>query len=303
MTALALSDPLRPQPPGGTASGAALSVLAHAVLVLALAYGVAWRVPAPQAMSAELWAAVPQTAAPPEPAPVPPPPATPEPQPAPAPEPPRAVKAEPPPVTPPREADIAVERERLRKEQAEKAAAQAQKLERARLEQEKAEKAKAAAREKAEKAEKAAKAQKEQKAEKERLAREEREAKAEAERIARQREENLKRLMGQVASGPAGSRGTAAADAAPTANYRGLLVRAIKPNIVFADALPGNPAAEVEVRAAPGGAIIGRRLVTSSGHKEWDEAVLRAIDRTGTLPRDTDGRVPATLVISFRPRD
>jgi colicin import membrane protein len=31
--------------------------------------------------------------------------------------------------------------------------------------------------------------------------------------------------------------------------------------------------------------------------------VLRAIDRTDTLPRDTDGRVPPTLVISFRPRD
>ena len=35
----------------------------------------------------------------------------------------------------------------------------------------------------------------------------------------------------------------------------------------------------------------------------WDEAVLRAITKTEMLPRDTDGRVPSPLVISFRPKD
>ncbi|MCZ8074759.1 MAG: protein TolA, partial [Paucibacter sp.] len=33
------------------------------------------------------------------------------------------------------------------------------------------------------------------------------------------------------------------------------------------------------------------------------KAVLRAIDKTETLPRDTDGRVPPVLVISFQPRE
>jgi colicin import membrane protein len=42
-------------------------------------------------------------------------------------------------------------------------------------------------------------------------------------------------------------------------------------------------------------------LVKRSGHPDWDEAVLRAIDRTSSLPRDTDGRVPPVLLISFRP--
>jgi colicin import membrane protein len=79
-------------------------------------------------------------------------------------------------------------------------------------------------------------------------------------------------------------------------------VQAIFPNIVFTDTLPGNPAAVVEVRAGPNGTVIGRRLVSSSGHREWDEAVLRAIDRTGTLPRDADGRVPPVIEITFRPR-
>jgi colicin import membrane protein len=130
----------------------------------------------------------------------------------------------------------------------------------------------------------------------------EREAKAAEERLARQREENLRRMMGQI--GAAGSAPAAtAAEAAPSRSYAGKLVAHIKPNIVFTDTISGNPAAEVEVRAAPSGTILSRRLAKSSGHKEWDEAVLRAIDRTGVLPRDVDGRVPPTILVAFRPQE
>jgi colicin import membrane protein len=222
-------------------------------------------------VSAELWAAVPQMAAPraaePEPAAPPPPvakaapPAVPTPTPAPTP---KVALPDP---------QIAIEK--AKKEQAAK-------LEKAEREKELQA---TAAREKAER----------DKAERQKEA-------ADAARLAQQREDNLKRMLGQIASSPGGT-GTAAVDAGPSASYAGRLVRAIKPNIVLTDTLTGNPAAEVEVRAAPNGSIIGRRLLKSSGSKEWDEAVLRAIDRTDTLPRDTDGRVPPTLVISFRPRD
>ena len=58
-----------------------------------------------------------------------------------------------------------------------------------------------------------------------------------------------------------------------------------------------------EVRCDGEGNIIARRLVRSSGNKEWDEAVLRALDRTGVLPRDVDGRVPSPMLLDFRPRD
>ncbi|MFY9511666.1 MAG: protein TolA, partial [Rubrivivax sp.] len=73
-------DALLPRPPGGMAPGAALALLVHGALVGALALGVNWRMNAPEAISAELWAAVPQIAAPraeeplPAPAPAPPPP-------------------------------------------------------------------------------------------------------------------------------------------------------------------------------------------------------------------------------------
>ena len=70
---------------------------------------------------------------------------------------------------------------------------------------------------------------------------------------------------------------------------------------LFAEA--GYPRAEVEVRAAPDGTITGTRLIQSSGNKAWDDAVLRALQKTETLPRDVDGRVPSSLVIGFRPKD
>jgi colicin import membrane protein len=51
------------------------------------------------------------------------------------------------------------------------------------------------------------------------------------------------------------------------------------------------------------GTIISRRLVTSSGNKAWDEAVLKAIDRTGTMPRDIDGVVPTPMLLGFKPKE
>ena len=128
--------------------------------------------------------------------------------------------------------------------------------------------------------------------------------KAEEARLARQREENLKRIMGQAgASGGPQATGTAQQSSGPSAAYGGRVAARIKPNVVFTDVAPGNPRAEVEVRTQPDGTITSRRLVKSSGNPDWDEAVLRAIDRTSTLPKDTDGRVPSSLVIGLRPLD
>jgi colicin import membrane protein len=42
--------------------------------------------------------------------------------------------------------------------------------------------------------------------------------------------------------------------------------------------------------------------VRSSGVQSWDEAVLRALDKTDALPRDVDGRVPSPVIIGFRPK-
>jgi len=96
-TTLAHGD-LLPRPGERLGLGAALALLAHAGLIGALALGLNWRLPTPDAVvSAELWSAVPQVAAPapaPSPAPTPAPAATPAPAPAPSPPPQR--QAEPP---------------------------------------------------------------------------------------------------------------------------------------------------------------------------------------------------------------
>jgi colicin import membrane protein len=105
------------------------------------------------------------------------------------------------------------------------------------------------------------------------------------------------------ATGDDNAKGTALKASGPSASYAGRIRARIKPNITFNDDVDGNPKAEVEVRVAPDGTILSRKLIQASGNKAWDEAVLKAIDKTETLPRDTDGRVQPTMVISFRPKD
>jgi colicin import membrane protein len=290
----------RPPSPGGEWQGALLSVLVHAGLVAVLLWGFRWQAPPPSAASAELWAAPPQVQAPvvqPQPVTVPRPP---------------PVPAGPTPTPDRPDADIALEKARKAKAEEEQRRKEQQAKEQRELRErrERAEKAERAEREKAEKArqaeaaERAAKAERDAKA---KLEAQRREQAAAEKALARQREENLARMMGQLGGAGSGSdaRGTAAVGGGggPSASYAGKLIQAIKPNIVFGDTVSGNPAAEVEVRTGPGGTIIGSSLVRSSGNPEWDTAVLRAIERTGTLPRDTDGRVPPRITIIFRPRD
>ncbi|WP_119288330.1 cell envelope integrity protein TolA [Azohydromonas sediminis] len=294
-------DPLKPPPADRLGPGAAVALGAHAALLAALALGLQWRSQSPTPVSAELWAAVPQIAAPP--APPPPPPAPPAPEP-PRPAPPPAPAPEPPAR---READIALERERQLREQREveaKRQAERQRLERERVERERAERERIE-RERAEKARAEAEAKRQREAEQRRQAEAQRQRElAEQKRIEAQRQAQLERMLSQAqGSGSPSSSGTAARDAAPSASYAGRIVARVKPNIIFTDDVPGNPAAEVELRTLPDGTIVSRRIVKSSGVPAWDDAVLRAIDRTAVLPRDVDGRVPPSIVIVFRPRD
>jgi colicin import membrane protein len=278
-------DLLMPRRPDRMGRGAALAVLAHTLLIVALAFGVSWRSQEPAGVSAELWAATPQVAAPAAVEPTPKPAPKPEPPPPP---PPKA--AEPPPKPAPNEAQIAIE-----KEKAERARQEAERKELERKEQERKERERLERLER-EKAEKLA-AQKEREKELKRQ-------KEEEQQLAKLREENLKRVLGEAGgTGAPSSTGTAAREAGPSASYAGRIKARIKPNIIVTDDIPGNPTATVDVRVGPDGTIISHRLLKSSGVGAWDEAVLRAIDKTGQLPRDVDGRVPPAMVIEFRPRE
>ena len=309
-----------PPPTPGFLRALGLAILAHGLLVAMLTVGVQWKREAtPITAEAELWSAIPEQAAPPAPEPA----TQPEPIPVP-PEPAAPVVAQPPvtPVTPPPpvptpDADIALAKEKARlekekllleeKREGEKQLKQRQdKLQKEKLEREKEKLDKAARDKKLQaqreldaKADKAADAAKLKAAAK---------TKEEAKKLEELRQQNMKRMAGLAGgsvsgNGDARSTGTAVQSSGPSAGYGGRIRARIKPNITYTEQIAGNPTAEVEVRTSPDGTIISRKLTQSSGVKSWDDAVLAAIDKTEVLPRDTDGRVPSSLVISFRPKD
>jgi colicin import membrane protein len=321
-------DPFMPGPARGRGPALVLALLAHALLIAALAFGVHWKNSEPTTMAAELWSAVPQAAAPraaePTPTPATPPPEMKKPAPVAR----SAVPVAPPAreAPPPPDPQIAIEQARrvkaerelaeredaARQEAAREKAAREKQRAKTELSQQKAAADKANVDKlKAEKAKAERDKMERDKTERERAerlksdqAKTEQADKADAARLASAREANLKRMLGQAgATGGATDTGTAARSSGPSASYAGRIMARIKPNIVFGESVDGNPMATVEVKLAPDGTIVAKRLVKSSGVKSWDDAVLRAIDRTEILPRDIDGRVPPPFQIDFRLRD
>jgi colicin import membrane protein len=292
-TATLTRDAFAPQRPPGMRKGLLLALAAHALLILALAWSVNWKASEPEGIVAELWSALPQAAAPraaPPPTPMPPvvEPTPPVVEPTPPP-----VQAKPPPPKPEPQAaprpdpQIAIEREAKRKAELQKRE-DAKQAEAERQREREKERQKELQRQRvAEEAEKKKVAEK---------------AKQDEARLAAIREANLRRMMKEAGTSddPAAT-GTAARTSGPSASYAGRIKARIKPNIVLTGNVSGNPTASVEVRCAPDGTIVGRRILKSSGSPVWDETVLRAIDKTEVLPKDTDGRVPASMTIDFRP--
>lgn len=281
----------------GSVRAFGLALLVHVLLIAALTWGVNWK-RSDQSVSfeAELWSSVPQAAAPKLVEAPPPPPPEPAPK---APE----VKTTP----PAPDVDIALEQEKKRKLLQQQKELEAQKA----LDKQKAE---ALAKKEKEK-EKELKAKEEQA---KRLAAQQEAKKLEAQKQARQqdadkqsqaaaqkqRQEALNRMMGLAgASGAPNASGTAQKSSGPSGSYGGKVRAKVKPNVVFTDDVAGNPTAEVEVRTTADGTIISQRLVKSSGNAAWDDAVIKAIIRTGSMPRDVDGRVPTPMILEFRPKD
>lgn len=273
MQATADSLAFAPPPEPAAIRGFALAVLAHLLLMAALAWGITWnRETTPVAVEAELWSAIPKEAAP-KPVEAPP-----------------VVKA-PPVVTPPppvrNDADIAIEREKQRQE-----------LER----QREAEEKRQLALEK-KKQEAAERKQREQEAKLAKL-QEEREKKEFDKQQEKRHKEQVQRMQALAgATGSPNAAGSSLRSKGPSASYAGRIAARIKPNIVFTEVITGNPSAEVEIRVAPDGTIVGIKLLKSSGVKAWDDAVVRAVEKTSILPKDTDGTVVPEFPISFRPRD
>jgi colicin import membrane protein len=269
---------------GGLPRSFALALLAHALLVAGLSWGIRWNRDEPNvAVEAELWSATVQQAAPkPVEAPPPPPP-------------PPTVAPVPPPPPLQREADIALEREKQRaarekerREEEEKRLAARKKREEEAARRKEQEKLAADAKKK----EDQAKARREQEDEK---------------KLAQLREENLRRIAGLAgATGTRDATGSATRSSGPSASYGGRLAALFKRNVVFpggVESITGNPQAEVQVKVSPTGTILSARLVRSSGNAAWDEAAVRAIERTERIPPDVDGRYALDFPVGLRPKD
>jgi colicin import membrane protein len=263
-----------PPRPQGTRRALSYAVVAHLLLLGALTWGVSWKREATTStVEAELWSALPQQAAPklvevpqPPPAPVRKPVVAPEPPPVKAPN--IAVEKEkpkPPPIPPPK----AEPKPEPKAEPKPEAKAEPKPEAKAKANPSPAPDAKKLAEQK------------------------------EAERL-----KQIERMAGLAgASGAANSQGSAVQSSGPSSGYAGLIKGRVKPNLVFTDSVSGNPMVSVEVRLAPDGTLLSRpRVVKSSGNREWDEAVVRAFEKTEVLPRD-GGKIWSPLVIDWRVND
>jgi colicin import membrane protein len=259
-----------PPRPLGTGRAFGLAVLAHLALLGALTWGVSWkREPTVTTLEAELWSSLPQQAAPKLQIAPPTEPVAPSPPPQPQP----VLQKAP---------DIAVEKERVKPppKQPPKIEPKPDPKPETKPETKPVAKAQPAA-------SSAAVDQKKL------------DAQAEADR-----QKYLDRMAGLAgASGAQNATGSAAQSSGPSSGYAGLIKGRVRPNLVFPGSVSGNPLVSVEVRLAPDGTVLGRpRVLKSSGNKEWDEAVVRAFEKTEVLPRD-GGKIWSPLVIDWRVND
>lgn len=293
-----------PEPNRWPAIGLAVGV--HALLLAFLWIGISWQNNAPVAIEAEIWDVTTQTAAPPPPPAPEPEPETPPPQPTPkvAPPPPAVEQPQ------PKQPDIALERQKKRKEELKRKLAeeeQQRKIEEEKRAEEQKAKALAEKKAKAEAEKKEAEKKKKEEAEKKKKEEAEKKKKAAAEqkKLDAARAEEMRRITG--AAGSPTSTGTAEKSTAPRMDkgYSAAITAKVKGNTSYPGSLdePGNPTATFRVEQLPTGEIISVKKIKSSGVPAFDDAVEKGITKSSPLPKKKDGTVERSLVIEFHMKD
>ncbi|MDA1117388.1 MAG: energy transducer TonB [Proteobacteria bacterium] len=78
----------------------------------------------------------------------------------------------------------------------------------------------------------------------------------------------------------------------------------VRGNIVLPPDIQGDPEALILVTQLPTGEVLQAKLVISSGHAAYDDAVLRAILKSSPLPKpDSPTLFQRELKLTFRPKD
>ena len=259
----------------------ALALGMHALFVLLLVFGVSWQTEHPAPVMVDLWSALPAATRPvavQPPEPVKPAPTPKPPPPAPAPKP---VADEPP---PPKAPDIALE-----KKQAETA-----RLKKLKAIQEAEDKA----------LEDAARAE----ADALKKKRDKQAAEQKSRELLRQMEaeELAQSMAGETAANAAraaaGKRQAALAQT--VGQYRDLISATVRGKTRLPDNLTGNPQVRCLVKLLPTGDVVSVRVTQSSGNAAYDEAVVRAIEKSSPLPlpAERDARAAFVPELSFTDR-
>ncbi|MHB0918973.1 MAG: cell envelope integrity protein TolA [Thiobacillus sp.] len=260
----------------------ALALGVHAVFVLLLVFGMSWQTQHPAPVMVDLWEALPPAppaaARPSKPGPAPvkaPEPVKAAPAPvkaAPAPAP-QSVADEPP---PPKAPDIALEKKK----------AEAERLQKLKAMQMAEEKARADA---------AKKTQEKQLAEQKKR-----------ELLRQMEEEDLTRRMADEAAASEARKVKLAQAAAASkrqaevasvvGQYRDQISAKVRGNTRLPDNLTGNPQVRCLVRLLPTGEVQSVRVTQSSGNAAYDDAVVRAIEKSSPLPLPSDRDARAAFV-------
>ena len=114
---------------------------------------------------------------------------------------------------------------------------------------------------------------------------------------------------GTATHGPTGSGGTGTSPYSTgpgkaDGGYIQKVAAKIKSNTSFnvPASLEGNPPVIYDVELLPDGTLRNIRKRKSSGVAGFDEAVLRAIEKSAPYPKDRSGRVPSGFTLTHKPK-
>jgi colicin import membrane protein len=94
--------------------------------------------------------------------------------------------------------------------------------------------------------------------------------------------------------------GSGAGGTATSSGYSEKVQRRVRPNIVWSGETAGLETV-ISVRCAATGTLLSATIQRSSGNEQWDQAALRAVQRSDPMPLDTNGEARPTFLITLRP--
>ncbi|MCX8566584.1 MAG: colicin import membrane protein [Glomeribacter sp. 1016415] len=277
-------SPFSPPRERGTRRALVCAVLMHTLLFAFLFYGIRWQSNPPAGAEAELWSAPPETTSKATPAPA-------------------VVDQTAPAPHQPEQAEIALQQTKPSKPETTQQQQLAQ-LKQRQAAQKMQERQQQAAQEKEKKTREAQR--KLQLAEQQKTLQAQQKAQEAAKQQRQARLLALQGLAGQSPStaGMSTNGSSTGAGGHSSAGYVDKVRRHVKSNMAFsADSTDGNPQAVVSVQCAPDGTILNAQITKTSGNPGWDDAVLRAVQKSDPMPRDSDGKAPSSFTFTYRLND